>query len=89
MLAQQHKFDVILMDLDMPVMDGFEAAKQIRSNSLNQITQIIALSGFAYDEDIQAIHAAGMNLHIAKPISMKKLRAHFDDLFSSSQTISI
>ncbi len=80
-LARQQKFDVILMDLDMPIMTGYESSRLIRSDSLNKSTFIIALSGFAFEEDIQAIKDSGMNLHMAKPVSMKKLRILLDEIF--------
>jgi len=83
-LAKRHKFDVILMDLDMPIIDGFEATRLIRQNSLNQDTFMIALSGFAYQEDIDAIRKAGMNLHIAKPINLKKLKDILKNQFSEA-----
>ncbi len=73
-LSQSINFDLILMDLDMPIMGGFEAAKEIRRKSLNKETLIIALSGFAYEKDIAAVMDAGMNLHMAKPINLMKLR---------------
>jgi len=74
-IAKEAKFDVILMDLDMPVMNGLEATRQIRTKSLNQDTFMIALSGFAYHDDIKSILEAGMNQHMAKPIDLKKLKA--------------
>jgi CheY-like chemotaxis protein len=83
-LAQEAKFDVILMDLDMPVMDGLEATRHIRAKSLNQQTFMIALSGFAYQDDIKSILEAGMNQHMAKPINLKKLKAILAEQFSET-----
>lgn len=83
-LAQEAKFDVILMDLDMPVMDGLEATRHIREKSLNQQTFMIALSGFAYQDDIKSILEAGMNQHMAKPINLKKLKAILAEKFSET-----
>lgn len=83
-LAQEAKFDVILMDLDMPVMDGLEATRHIRAKSLNQLTYMIALSGFAYQDDIKSILDAGMNQHMAKPINLKKLKAILTEKFSET-----
>jgi len=83
-LAQEAKFDVILMDLDMPVMDGLEATRHIRAKSLNQQTFMIALSGFAYQDDIKLILEAGMNQHMAKPINLKKLKAILAEKFSET-----
>jgi len=73
-----------LMDLDMPVMDGFESAQKIRESSKNKETFIIALSGFAYEKDVEKIHAVGMNLHIAKPINLKNLRNFIFEQFGAA-----
>lgn len=81
-MARTHTFDVILMDLDMPGMNGFDAARNIREQSMNQSTFIVALSGLAYEKDIQAIQVAGMNLHMAKPINLKSLKAVLFEKFS-------
>jgi signal transduction histidine kinase/CheY-like chemotaxis protein len=80
-LAQSMKFDLILMDLDMPVMGGFESAREIRHDSQNKETLIIALSGLAYDKDVAAVMEAGMNMHMAKPINLMKLRKKISELF--------
>ena len=65
------EYDLILMDIRMPVMDGLEAARAIRSisdpESLAKIP-IIAMTANAYAEDVERCLAAGMNAHIAKPI---------------------
>lgn len=68
-------FDVILMDLQMPVMDGIEAAKTIRSLEREDAADIpiIALSANVYTEDVAASSAAGMNGHLAKPINFETL----------------
>ena len=70
-LAQQ-PFDVVLMDLQMPRMDGFEAAGRIRAELGEQAPPIIALTASALLQDRQACEQAGMVDHIAKPV----LRAH-------------
>jgi CheY-like chemotaxis protein len=69
----------------MPILDGFAATRLIRQNSVNQNTFIIALSGFAYQEDIDAISKAGMNLHVAKPINLKKLKDILKNQFSEAR----
>lgn len=83
-LTKQYRFDVILMDLDMPVLDGLDATRLIRENSLNKDTFIVALSGFAYQEDVDAIQKAGMNLHVAKPINLNKLKDIIKKQFSEA-----
>jgi len=62
---------VILMDIQMPIMDGFEASRIIRQNLKNDHIPIIAVTGNAMESDIQKIGDAGMNGHIAKPIDIK------------------
>lgn len=67
------KFDLIFMDCNMPVMDGYTATKQIRRSYLNQHTPIIALSGMDAETDRQACLQAGMNDFIAKPYTQEQL----------------
>ena len=64
-------YDVVLMDIQMPVMDGYEATRAIREldGDYYKSLAIIAMSANAYDEDVQACLAAGMNAHIAKPFN--------------------
>jgi CheY-like chemotaxis protein len=68
-------YSAILMDLRMPVMDGLEAAKTIRSSSHPDAKKIpiIALSANTYAEDIKEFLDAGMNAHLAKPINLVEL----------------
>ena len=68
-------YDMILMDVQMPVMNGYEATKAIRSSSheLAKTISIIAMTANAFSEDIQHSLAAGMNAHISKPVDMKML----------------
>ena len=65
-------FDCILMDLMMPVMSGYEAARVIRglNRSDAKTIPIIALSANAFDEDIAMAKDAGMNEHLAKPVDI-------------------
>ena len=74
-MIKQQSFDSILMDLQMPVMDGFEATRFIR-NELNMTSiPIIALTANAMSDDQQKCLDAGMNDHVAKPIEPAKLFA--------------
>ena len=68
-------YDMILMDVQMPVMSGYEATKAIRrsSHKLAKTIPIIAMTANAFSEDIQHSLAAGMNAHVSKPVEMKVL----------------
>lgn len=70
-------YQAILMDIQMPIMDGYEATRQIRASAHPeaQTIPIIATTANAFSEDVAAALACGMNGHIAKPIDYKKLYA--------------
>jgi PAS domain S-box-containing protein len=68
-----HNYDLILMDLQMPNMDGFEATRKIRSMESGGSLPIIAMTAAVLQKDRDASHAAGMNGHIAKPIHVEEL----------------
>ncbi|QUD88659.1 PAS domain S-box protein [Phenylobacterium montanum] len=68
--ARSQPFDLIVMDLQMPVMDGFAATRAIRADSpLNRDTPILALSANVLPTHVEACRAAGMDDHVAKPIN--------------------
>ncbi|NCA69844.1 MAG: response regulator [Sphingobacteriia bacterium] len=69
--VQRAPVDLILMDLQMPVMDGFEATRRIRA--LSPDVPIIALTANAFKEDIEKTRAAGMDDHLSKPIDLEQL----------------
>ena len=68
-------YDCVLMDVQMPVMNGYEATKKIRELKNPKLAQIpiIAMTANAFTEDIQAAKDAGMNSHIAKPLDIQKM----------------
>ena len=70
-------YDLILMDVRMPVMDGLEATRRIRSSGKHDAltAPVIAMTANAMQEDRDACAAAGMNGHIAKPIDMAELQS--------------
>ena len=73
--AQAERFDLILMDMQMPRMDGLEATRAIRVDSLNRDTPILAMTANAFDEDRQRCLDAGMNAHLSKPLDFEALEA--------------
>lgn len=73
--SEEGYYDVILMDIRMPIMDGLTAAANIRhlSNRDAETIPIIAMTANAFDDDIEKSKAAGMNAHLAKPIEPNRL----------------
>ena len=69
------EFDMILMDVQMPIMNGYEATKAIRNGThpLAKTIPIIAMTANAFSEDIQNSLNAGMDAHVSKPVDMKTL----------------
>ena len=69
-------YDLILMDIQMPNMDGYQAAQCIRhlDDKMKAEIPIIAMTANAFEEDKKRAFDAGMNEHIAKPIDIEKLR---------------
>ena len=76
-------FDMILMDCEMPEMDGFEATHRIREYEKShglEATPIVALTAHAMEEHREAVFACGMNHFLCKPITLKELRNAFEIL---------
>lgn len=79
--AKKGDYDLILMDIQMPIMDGYQATRKIRAlrNGVEKIP-IIAITANAFDEDRKAAMEAGMNDHVAKPINLQRLLEAIDRL---------
>jgi PAS domain S-box-containing protein len=83
---QENKYDIILMDLQMPEMNGFEATEYIR-NVMNSNIPIIALTADVTSADVEKCIAAGMNDYVSKPIDEKVLYAKIITSLKESNTI--
>jgi CheY-like chemotaxis protein/HPt (histidine-containing phosphotransfer) domain-containing protein len=91
-MMKQKKYDLILMDCQMPGMDGFEACKNIRNGeagSENTDTIIIAMTANAKDSDKRKCLEAGMNDYISKPVQSKILLAKLEKWLNNSQAYSV
>ena len=78
--ANTHRYDVILMDLHMPVMDGLEATRSLRKQDNSRDVPIIGLTASAMKEDREKCLEAGMNDHLAKPVDWDHLIRLLGDL---------
>ena len=85
--AEPGYYDAVLMDIQMPVMDGYEAARAIRGlpDAGKANIPIIAMTANAFEEDRRNAFEAGMNEHVAKPISPDKLLATLRDILSGGR----
>jgi two-component system CheB/CheR fusion protein len=72
-LASEKQFDVILSDISMPGMDGFELLSRLRALPTNQQTPVLALTGFGRAEDIKYAESAGFAAHFTKPLDLEGL----------------
>lgn len=81
--APEDKYDLVLMDIQMPRMDGYTATREIRTLSNNRKANIpiVAMTANAFDEDRRKAFECGMNGHIVKPIDMKEIAKVFDQIF--------
>ena len=85
--VDEDRYDLILMDIQMPKMDGYTATREIRTLDNNQKANIpiIAMTANAFEEDKRKALAAGMNAHIAKPISIEVILHTLDEVFGNTK----
>ncbi len=85
------RLDAILMDIQMPVMDGLTAAEEIRRSGHADAADIpiIAITAFAFGEDIERSMAAGMNAHVTKPVHLEEICSVMAELIEKRKLMSI
>ena len=85
--AYQEQYDLILMDIQMPKMDGYEATRQIRALEETYSAQIpiVAMTANAFEEDREKAFEAGMNGHLAKPIKISELMKTLNKVLKSEK----
>ena len=83
-MAEEVQYDLIFLDISMPLIDGYDTARLIRkSTGPNASTPIVALSGHAFADDIQMALESGMNSHLSKPVEVEKIRRCMRDMLGS------
>ena len=89
--ASEGQYDLILMDIQMPRMNGYDATRAIRSlpNPYASTIPILAMTANAFDEDKQNAFASGMNGHIAKPIDVPKLLNTLSESFNANRKTGV
>lgn len=83
-----NRFDLVLMDINMPVMDGYEATKHIRSVPEFNDLPIVSLTGLGLPEEIAKMYALGMNAHLTKPVQVGRLYTVFTRFVKPSETVA-
>ena len=85
--APADRYDLILMDIQMPKMDGYTATREIRTLADNRKANIpiVAMTANAFEEDKQRAYKAGMNGHIIKPVSIEAIAKVLDEIFAEKE----
>ncbi len=83
-IARERKFDVILSDISMPEMDGFEFLQQLRQIDGRQDVPVVAITGFGRSDDIERARAAGFYSHLTKPLNLQALAEVLERLRAQS-----
>lgn len=85
--GEENSFDIILMDIQMPILNGIEATKKIRMLEREDAKNIpiVAVSANVYTEDVAASNNAGMNAHLSKPVNFNELQKVFNSLIKKNK----
>ncbi len=83
-MLNNFKPDVVFSDINMPVMDGYELARQIRQRADLNGVWLVALTGYGQSSDLEKAFQAGFDRHVTKPVDLSRLRAIFDELNRAS-----
>ncbi len=81
-ILQKEGADIILMDINMPVMDGYEATSRIRQIKAYKYLPIVVVSGLGYRNEIEKMYHIGADAHLSKPFKIEELYAVFENIFA-------
>ncbi|MEA3490523.1 MAG: response regulator [Campylobacterota bacterium] len=82
-------FDIVLMDINMPVMDGYTATEQIRATGAFDDLPIVSFTALVLDSEVQKMYNAGINAFLAKPLNIGKLYTAFDMFLNDKKHIEV
>ena len=71
---RRKKFDLVLLDIGLPAMDGYEVARRVRQQGCSQEVFLVALTGYGQEEDRRRSRAAGFDMHLVKPVDPEELQ---------------
>lgn len=77
LLDKEKTIDIVLMDINMPIMDGYQATKKIRENNVLSSLPIVVVSGLGFRNEIEQMYLAGADAHLTKPFKIGQLYAAF------------
>lgn len=80
------KFDLVLMDIQMPGLDGYAAIRRIRSDERTRFLRVVALTAYAMRGDLEKAIGAGFDAYITKPVDLATLRKRVDLLLQNPRT---
>jgi len=72
-LAEEHRPDVILLDIGLPKVDGYEACRRIREHAWGRQMMVYALTGFGHEDDRDKARRSGFDMHLTKPVEPEVL----------------
>lgn len=87
-MAKQYKPDLILMDVQLPVMDGIEATRIIKEDNITQTIPVVAITAYAMPGDKERVLNAGCTDYISKPVHIKELLSRVADYLEERNTES-
>jgi CheY-like chemotaxis protein len=84
-IDEEGPFDLVLMDINMPVLDGIETTRRIRANKRYDAMPVVAFTGLNLQEQIDRMREAGMNAHMAKPLNIGRIYTIFDHFLPKTE----